>query len=94
MVTEHALIHIVPGREAEFEAAFEGAKTHLLGAKGCGSVRLLRGVEEPSAYLLLVAWQTVEDHTEVFRGSEAFTAWRSEVGPYFDGLPDVSHFEG
>jgi hypothetical protein len=28
-----------------------------------------------------------------FRGSEAFTAWRAIVGPFFAQPPQVEHFE-
>lgn len=92
MITEHAMIEIAPGKEGSFIAAFESARRHLDGSPGCQSARLLRGVESPSIFLLLVSWETLEDHVVTFRSSPAFSAWRDEVGPYFASGPEVVHF--
>ena len=92
MVLEQAVLAIAPGREAEFEAAFATAKAVIGASPGCLQVRLSRGIEDPSTYLLLVEWERLEDHTEVFRGSSAFTEWRGLVGPFFASPPDVQHF--
>ena len=92
MVLEHALIAVQPGREADFETAFETAKEQLRSSPGFSGATLSRGVEQPSRYLLLVEWATLEDHTERFRGSPAFTEWRRLLGPFFDGAPEVDHY--
>ncbi|MDU6242457.1 MAG: antibiotic biosynthesis monooxygenase, partial [Bradyrhizobium sp.] len=42
---------------------------------------------------LMVKWETLENHTVDFRGSENFTEWRGLVGPYFAAPPDVEHTE-
>ncbi len=92
MVLERAQFPITPGREEEFEQAFEQAKLVLARSQGFVSATLLRGVESPSTYLLLVDWETLEDHTEGFRNSPAFGEWRGLIGHLFDGAPDVEHF--
>jgi hypothetical protein len=46
------------------------------------------------AYRLLVQWDTLEDHTVHFRGSEDFQEWRRLVGACFDGAPNVTHLSG
>ncbi len=91
MVLEQAVISVVPGREADFEQAFATAKTVIAASPGCLALRLSRGIESPSTYVLHVEWERLEDHTEVFRGSEAFTQWRGQVGPFFASPPDVQH---
>ena len=48
-------------------------------------------METPDRYLLLVEWETLEDHMVGFRGSEAFVEWRSLIGPYFESPPVVDH---
>ncbi len=93
MVLEHAPLSVVPGREAEFEAAFDEARHHLAGAPGFRSLRLSRCVEDPSSYLLLVEWDTLADHVDGFRNSPAFTAWRELVAPFWEPLPTVRHFD-
>ncbi len=92
MVLERAQFRITPGREEEFEHAFEQARLVISAAKGFVSATLSRGVESPSTYLLLAEWETLEDHTEGFRGSPAFGKWRGLLGHLFDGPPDVEHF--
>ena len=92
MVLEHALITVTPGQEADFETAFATARKQLMASAGFSGATLSRGVESSSAYLLLVQWATLEDHTEGFRGSPAFTEWRRLLGPFFDGPPAVEHF--
>ena len=92
MILERAQFPILPGREEEFEAAFAEAKKLIAGASGFVSATLSRGIESPSTYLLLVQWQTLEDHTEGFRGSPAFGEWRRLIGHLFDGAPEVEHF--
>lgn len=92
MIVEHGLLHVVPGREEEFEAALAEAKLLVAAAPGFRSLRVSRGVESPSTYLLLVEWERLEDHTEGFRGSPAFTEWRRLVGDFWEPKPTVEHF--
>jgi heme-degrading monooxygenase HmoA len=92
MVLERASFRIVPGREDEFERAFERARLVIAAAKGFRSATLSKGIESPSTFLLLVEWETLEDHTEGFRGSPAFGEWRGLLGHLFDGAPEVEHF--
>ena len=61
-------------------------------AKGYVSHRLVKGVESPERYLLMIRWQTLEDHTEGFRGSSLYAEWRGIVGPFFAQPPSVEHF--
>ena len=93
MVLEHVPISVIPGREAEFEAAFDTARHLVAAAHGFRSLRLSRCVEEPSSYLLLIEWDTLADHVEGFRNSPAFSEWRALVGPLWDPLPTVTHFD-
>ena len=92
MVLERAQIRITPGREEEFEQAFGRAVLVLAASQGFVGATLSRGVESPSTYLLLVEWETLEDHTVGFRESPAFGQWRGLIGHLFDGAPDVEHF--
>jgi heme-degrading monooxygenase HmoA len=94
MVIEHGAINIVPGKESEFEAAFVKAATVIATSPGFRFVRVARGIERPSSYLLLVGWDSIDDHVVRFRSSDLFRQWRELIGPYFDGDPVVEHYEG
>ncbi|MGD0393640.1 MAG: antibiotic biosynthesis monooxygenase [Acidimicrobiales bacterium] len=91
MVLEHAVITIRPGTAAEFEGAMLRARPVIAGCHGFVSLELHRGVETPERYLLLVEWETLEDHTVGFRQSDSFVEWRSLIGPYFESPPLVDH---
>ena len=91
MIFEIADIEIAPGQEAAFEAGVAKAIPLFRRAKGCRGMELQRSIEKPSKYRLVVRWQTVEDHTVHFRGSDDFQEWRKLVGPYFASAPVVEH---
>jgi heme-degrading monooxygenase HmoA len=92
MILEHALITVRPDSHEEFEAALVRAREVISAAPGFLSLRLSRGIESPDRYLLLVEWETLEDHTVGFRESERFAEWRSQIGPFFDSPPVVDHY--
>lgn len=92
MVLEHALITVRPGTASQFEAALSRASRIIAASPGFISLTLDRGVESPDRYLLLVEWETLEDHVTHFRESPAFLEWRALIGPFFESPPEVDHF--
>lgn len=93
MILELADIRIAPGRGAEFDAAIlKGVETVISKAKGFRGYRVHKGIESPERYVLMIFWDTVENHTVDFRNSSAFQEWRAIVGPFFAGTPVVEHF--
>lgn len=93
MITEIADIEINVDSAAAFEQAVREAAEIFRGAPGCTSFSLRRSVESPGHYQLVVGWERVEDHTEVFRNSDSFLEWRRLAGPFFAKPPVVEHFE-
>ena len=93
MITEHATLPVIPGREEEFEAAFASAKRLISASPGFGGLTLSRCIERPSAYLLLVEWETIDDHEVGFRGSPAYDVWRAELHHFYSPPATVEHYE-
>jgi heme-degrading monooxygenase HmoA len=93
MITEHALLDVIPGREEEFLDAMDRAKTLIAASPGFISLRVERGIERSSCFLLLVEWEHLSDHTEGFRGSAAYEEWRGALHHFYDPFPVVEHFE-
>lgn len=93
MIVEHAPLSVIPGREAEFEAAFAEAKLIIASMPGFRSLRLSRCIESTNVYLLLVEWDTLADHTEGFRGSPEYQQWRALLHHFYDPFPTVLHFD-
>lgn len=93
MILELADIRIQPGKQAEFDLAIQrGIDTVIALAKGFRGYTVQKGIESPERYLLMIRWETLENHTVDFRGSAAFQDWRAIVGPFFNGAPAVEHF--
>lgn len=93
MILELADIQIQPGKQAEFEAAIlHGLQTVVSQSKGFCGYKINKGIESPERYVLLIFWETLENHTVDFRESPAFPAWRAIVGPFFAVPPKVDHF--
>ena len=93
MILEIAEIDVKTGSETAFEAAVTEATSLFAAAKGCQGIELHRGIEAPSQYLLMVKWDTLEDHTVTFRGSPEFSRWRELAGPHFAKPPQVRHVQ-
>jgi heme-degrading monooxygenase HmoA len=93
MILELADIHIAPGKQAEFDAAIVlGLETVISKARGYRGYKVNKGIESPERYILMIFWDTLENHTKDFRESPAFAQWRAIVGPFFAGPPTVEHF--
>ena len=93
MVLEVATITVTPGSEDAFVDAYRGIRHVILSAVGCRSVRMTRGVESPSTFVLLVEWDSVAAHEDNFRQTELFARWRAAIGPHFAAAPHVEHYE-
>ena len=68
MILEVADIRIRPGEQAAFDEAIQrGLKTVLSKAKGFLGYEVNKGIESPERYVLMIFWDTLEDHTVGFR---------------------------
>ena len=94
MILELADIRIAPGKNAEFDAAIvRGIETVASRAVGFRGYQVHKGIEAPERYVLMIFWDTLENHTVDFRQGPLFAQWRAIVGPYFASPPQVEHFE-
>ena len=93
MVLEVAILDVRPGMEQDFEKAFEIAQGIISEMPGYVSHELQHCIETASRYILLVNWDTLEDHTVGFRGSPQYQEWRSLLHHYYDPFPEVQHYE-
>ena len=93
MILEVADIRIKAGTQAAFDEAIkEGLDKVVRRSKGYRGHKVQKSIESPERYLLMIYWDTVENHTVDFRESPAFQEWRSYVGPHFAAPPAVEHF--
>lgn len=93
MILELADIRITPGAQTAFDAAIKkGVETVIASAKGFKGYKINKGIESPERYVLMIFWETLENHMVDFRQSAAFQEWRAIVGPFFAAAPVVEHF--
>ena len=92
MVLEVAILEVRPGQEREFEEAFGKAQEIISAMNGYVSHELQRCVEKASRYILLVNWNTLEDHTVGFRESGQYQEWRELLHHFYDPFPEVGHY--
>lgn len=93
MILEAAILQVKPGQEQQFETDFAVAGQFISSIKGYIRHSLRRCIENPHQYLLLVDWDTLEDHTVGFRGSPQYQKWKKLLHHYYDPFPTVEHYE-
>jgi heme-degrading monooxygenase HmoA len=93
MILEAVALNVREGEAERFEEAFRAASPIIACAHGHISHELQRCLETPRRYLLLVRWETLDDHVVGFRGSDAFGEWRRLLHHFYDPAPVVEHFE-
>jgi heme-degrading monooxygenase HmoA len=93
MILEVAEFRIKPGTQADFDAVIKrGVETVIAKAKGYRGYKVQKGIDSPERYLLMIHWDSVENHAVDFRQSSAFQEWRAFVSPYFAAPPIAEHF--
>ena len=92
MILEVAILNVIPGRGAEFEAAFRQAQAIIASMRGYRSHDLRRCLEAGNRYVLLVQWDSLEDHTIGFRGSPQYQEWKRLLHHFYDPFPVVEHY--
>ena len=93
MIVELAILRAKPGTADQMRAGLQAARAVISRAEGYRGSTFHQGIEDPQRFVLRIEWDTVEAHTEGFRGGPLFPEWRSHWGEYLDGAPDVQHYQ-
>ena len=93
MILEVAILDVKPKQRQDFEAAFARAQTIIAAIAGYREHELKRCIEKPARYILLVRWETLEAHTQGFRGSAEYQQWKALLHHYYEPFPTVEHYE-
>jgi heme-degrading monooxygenase HmoA len=92
VILEIAQLQVRPAQTAAFDAAFASAQTIIAAAPGYLGHELHKCIEQPSHYMLLVRWRSMEDHEQGFRQSAAYQDWRRLLHHFYDPFPTVLHY--
>jgi heme-degrading monooxygenase HmoA len=93
MILEVAILDVTAGMEKDFEASFKKAQTIISSISGYASHQLQKCIEKDNRYILLVNWETLEDHTIGFRESPQYQQWKALLHHYYDPFPTVEHYQ-
>jgi heme-degrading monooxygenase HmoA len=92
MILETAILHVKNDKQESFERDFETAGQYISSINGYIRHTLSKCIEQPDKYLLLVEWETLEDHTIGFRESPLYLEWKKLLHHYYDPFPVVEHY--
>ena len=92
MILEVAILNIKKGLSNDFEVAFQKAQRIISSMKGYISHELKKCLEQEDKYILLVNWETVEDHEIGFRKSEEYEQWKALLHHFYEPFPTVEHY--
>lgn len=93
MILEVAILEVKPEQEQAFEQAFARAQQIISAMHGYVSHQLQKNIEMPGRYILLVNWETLEDHTVGFRESALYQEWKALLHHFYHPFPQVEHYQ-
>jgi len=93
VILETAILNVFPGRELEFEKNFAIAKNILMKMGGYIDHELQKSSEQTNNYLLLVKWNSLEDHQDGFRKSEEYQEWKRLLHHFYNPFPTVKYYQ-
>lgn len=92
MVLEIAEVIVKAGHEQAFIGSVRQGQALFMETEGYISHELRQSLEEPTRFVLLVQWASLEAHTVNFRESDRFPRWRGYISGHFAEPPKVQHF--
>ena len=92
-VLEVAMLDVIEGKNQEFEQAFELAAPIIASMSGYIRHELQCCIKNSNKYVLLVWWETLEDHTLGFRKSLEYQRWKDLLHKFYDPFPTVLHYQ-
>lgn len=93
MILEVAILNITPDKNMDFEAAFAKAAPIIQSMKGYISHELQHCIENKNRYILLVRWETLDDHVVGFRQSVKYQEWKELLHHFYEPFPVVEHYK-
>ncbi|MCF7567143.1 antibiotic biosynthesis monooxygenase [Sabulilitoribacter arenilitoris] len=93
MILEVAILNIKEGLSQAFELSFQKAEKIISSIEGYVSHKLKKCIEQEDKYILLVNWETLEDHEKGFRKSKEYQEWKKLLHHFYEPFPVVEHYK-
>lgn len=92
MILEVAILQVKPDLAHQFKDAFIEASKIISSMKGYVGHELQKCIEVEHKYILLVRWETLDDHVVGFRQSAEYRQWKALLHHFYDPFPTVEHY--
>ncbi len=93
MIVEYVQYTIAPEPHGAFEAAYGAAQSALRASPHCLRYEVTRCVEDPTAYVVRIEWDSQEGHLQGFRSSPEFRTFFAAVRPFVGNIEEMRHYE-
>lgn len=93
MIVEHVHLSILPNQSFEFENAMQQAKHIVATMSGFQGLVLLKSKQREDAYILMIKWDSIEDHQLGFRQSAEYLHWKALLHHFYQPMPEVEYYE-
>jgi len=93
VILEVAILDVKPNQNKEFETEFNEAQKIISSISGYISHQLQKCIEKNNRYILLVNWETLNDHKVGFRESKEYQEWRALLHQFYELFPEVEHYQ-
>ena len=90
-VFEIANLACKPGSGDEFARQLAKGNALIAADPACHGVSTYRGVEDPDSFVLVIGWDSIDDHNR-FRDSASMAQFGSFVGDLLAAPPAFSHY--
>ena len=91
-ILESGILNIKSGQATAFKTAFKQAEHIVAKHKGYISHSLQQCIENDHQFILLIYWETLEDHTIGFRQSTDYAEWKKRLHHFYDPFPTIHHY--
>ena len=92
-VLEMTVLDVKSGQATEFELAFSEAEIFLKSTQGYICHSLKKSLESSNRYVLLVTWQSLEDHVNGFRKPAEYQKLKDLTDRFYSSFPSVEHYQ-
>ncbi|KGL61761.1 antibiotic biosynthesis monooxygenase family protein [Polaribacter sp. Hel1_85] len=93
MILEVAILNVKKVLSEDFENNFKKAENIISSMNGYISHQLKKCLEQEDKYILLVNWETIDDHEIGFRKSDEYQEWKSLLHHFYEPFPTVEHYK-
>lgn len=93
MLIEYIRYKVSADESPALIAAYQVAGASLQSSAHCLGFELTRCAEEPEAFVLRIAWDSLDGHLKGFRQSPEFPKFFQAIQPFIEKIQEMRHYE-